>query len=182
RQFDISLPKDKIIDVFRFKCQNNNEYFGKGAFLVEQSDSKGVWFTLIGKQMALRWYDNTIIMLDRLPDRKSINPSFSCSGKLNLTEKAICESDELSGYDKSVDAQYKICARYAQTGVAKNTEMVAYNKKYITGLRSTQKRWIIKRNECGSNIECIKSALLARLSFLQEIDITDPISAFEPEE
>ena len=88
-----------------------------------------------------------------------IAPSFSCSGKLNITEKTICDSNELSRYDRIVSKTYK--AVLDSDADSKDT----LEMKRFTEL---QKKWISERNKCKDDTQCIASSMRDRVNKLRK--------------
>ena len=70
-------------------------------------------------------------LMKRYADAGAIRPSFSCDGKLNRVERAICENEGLSIYDQELAALYN----KARTCLTGNDE-----------LKRSQIRWIKQRN------------------------------------
>lgn len=69
---------------------------------------QGAWMFLAADgKLVLRWYDETILVLDRVAADALPHASFDCSKAASLTEKAICGSPSLAGFDRSVAAAYK---------------------------------------------------------------------------
>ena len=80
---------------------------------------------------------------------KKIKPIFSCKGKINRIETAICNSNGLSIYDRELNNNYR-------------NSLV--NNEISTDLKASQINWIKRRNnECGNFAESDKlTACLAR--------------------
>lgn len=88
-----------------------------------------------------------------------ITPSFSCGGKLNRIEEAVCKSEGLSIYDRELTNVYKQCL--AQPEIAKQ-------------LKQDQRTWVKERNnECGQFKEepqlnaCLARTTRARIRYLE---------------
>jgi uncharacterized protein YecT (DUF1311 family) len=152
KDYNIPIQDDKSIYVYRFKC-------GESLLGAEANSSAkvgGVWVVELQKsRIAMRWHDNTILVLDRV--ETPIPPSFNCKARLNDTEKTICGSNELSGYDKSVSSAYKNgLTQYADYD---ETERLQHLKNF----RSAQNKWITERNKCGKDEQCIKTSMVKRI-------------------
>ena len=72
------------------------------------------------------------------------SPTFSCSGNLNSTERAICKSSELSRLDRQMSAEY-----FGQLDL--QTSSSARRE-----LRNAQRSWLRDRNSCGGSVACIR--------------------------
>ena len=72
--------------------------------------------------------------------------SFNCEATANETEQAICNNAELSALDSILGDLWDDVA-------ARNDDLV-----------EAQRAWLIQRNSCGSNAECLKQSYLERLS------------------
>jgi len=119
------------------------------------------WVARLSKgQVALRWYDNTILLLKRLsPDLKP-HPAFPCERSSNSTEKAICSSFSLSEYDQSISRTFSSTVRgYRKEGMQRQAKE----------LQVSQKQWIGKRNGCGEDINCIRKSMQERLEELSNM-------------
>ena len=88
-----------------------------------------------------------------------IKPSFSCSGKLNRIERAICDSEGLSIYDRELATNYKKAMKH---------------EKIAKQFKKDQIRWIGKRNrECKAFEKdfqvdaCIARTTRARIRYLE---------------
>ncbi len=71
-------------------------------------------------------------------------PTFSCNGKLNSTERAICNSSELSRLDRQMSSEY-FGQLDQQTSASARRE-----------LKSAQRSWLQDRNSCGGSVSCIR--------------------------
>jgi hypothetical protein len=80
-------------------------------------------------------------------------PSWCTAPKLNKTEHTICTDDTLSALDIKLAEIY---------GASK-----------VRSKAVSQKHWLKKRNDCGSNISCIKNAYEERIRSLLKISKKD---------
>lgn len=113
----------------------------------------GSWLFLESRdQVLLRWRDETVLVMNRLRDDQSPDPSFDCSKSNTKSERQICNSIELSAFDRSVSQAYKLAlSQYRAAG------------NDIRSIISGQKAWLAKRNKCGADSNCIISAMRAWL-------------------
>jgi uncharacterized protein YecT (DUF1311 family) len=117
---------------------------------------EGAWmfFTHAG-QLVMRWRDETILVLNRLPLDAKPQTSFDCAKASSTTEKAICGSIQLASFDRSVSESYKI----AHDDIKRNGDN-------LSSLVSSQQAWLRKRNACGSDASCLLTAMKQRLEEL----------------
>jgi uncharacterized protein YecT (DUF1311 family) len=123
--------------------------------------NRGTWIvTLPDKRLAMRWYDETILLLTRRPDNARPSPSFDCAKAAAPAEKTICGSVNLAAFDRSVAESY---------AAASKRFLDDDDKDGLKTLRAAQREWLAKRNACGSNAGCIQNALESRLEALSKI-------------
>lgn len=67
----------------------------------------------------------------------AVRPSFSCSGTLTSSEKAICADPELAAWDRAVARVYRVQTRDGGVSLV------------------DQRRWIADRNRCGADRTCL---------------------------
>lgn len=75
---------------------------------------------------------------------EQVKPSFSCEQATAKIDKMICKSPDLAGWDAKVFESYKEAMK--TTNAAQTNQLV-----------NSQKEWIKKRNQCGTN-QCIADA------------------------
>jgi len=124
----------------------------------------GAWiFFRSNGTLMLRWYDEPILVLEKIARDATPQPSFKCSAKNSPTEVEICTSMTLASFDRSVAAAYKqLIAQKLQVSAS------------INKLVMSQRRWLLKRDSCGSDGECIAKALSKRLAELTSAIQTQP--------
>lgn len=120
---------------------------------------RGSWIYLAdADRILLRWRDETILVLQRLPGNQKPAPSFECSKFNTRTESVICSSVDLSAFDRSVSRAYKLALSECR--------MAGNDSRSLT---LDQKLWLRKRNECGANRDCIASSMRKRLNELSRL-------------
>ncbi len=77
--------------------------------------------------------------------------SFSCYGRLTVTEAAICANPQLSRLDS------RMASAFFQATGASST---ALRKR----LQRDQAAWLRYRNGCGARVGCLKSAYVQRIN------------------
>ncbi|MGB6536969.1 MAG: lysozyme inhibitor LprI family protein [Xanthobacteraceae bacterium] len=80
-------------------------------------------------------------------------PSYSCSGSLLPTERAICDNANLSALDVALTALYQNV--YNKTSGAARDRLV-----------SDEKAWIARRDSCSTNVTCITNVYRQRIAQL----------------
>lgn len=64
-------------------------------------------------------------------------PSFTCTGNLSPTEKAICSDTELAAWDRAIAKVYRVQGHDGSVSFV------------------DQRRWLAERNECGADRDCL---------------------------
>ena len=81
-------------------------------------------------------------------------PSFDCAKAGNATEKEICQNSKLAKLDASFARNYKnVLGAFAGPD---------FKKTAAAEVRQAQKAWIVQRNACGANAQCIATAYIQR--------------------
>ena len=156
KDFQLPLSDNAPIEVLSLRCKDG--LFGKNLGGGQDPDVgiKGVWLIVLNKeQLALRWYDETILILKRLPEHTKPVASFDCTKAATEVEKTICESVALASYDQSVAQTYKHAMEYYKT--KKNTT------SEIAELKKSQKQWLTQRDVCGTDVVCLEKLMEDRI-------------------
>lgn len=123
--------------------------------------NRGTWMVVLpDKRLAMRWYDETILLLTRLPENTRPDPSFACAKASALVEKTICGSVSLAAFDRSVAESY---------AAASKRFLDDDDKDALKTLRAGQREWLAKRNACGPKAACVQNAMENRLEALSRI-------------
>lgn len=77
------------------------------------------------------------------------SPSFDCQRATTATEYAICQSQTLANLDNQLAFLYS-------------------KKRHESGISATQKQWLLARNQCGNNKNCLIQAYEDRLNQLSD--------------
>jgi uncharacterized protein YecT (DUF1311 family) len=113
------------------------------------------WFVrLDGQQLAVGYQSNLLLILTRAQIAPPYRPSFACTGALNVTEAAICNSLSLAGLDRSVHAAYQ-----------RSLKRRAEEKSAVI---EEQRQWIKARNQCGADSGCIEDRMSERIELLMQ--------------
>ncbi|CAG4895281.1 lysozyme inhibitor LprI family protein [Paraburkholderia gardini] len=152
KAYRLDVGRDKNPEIMQIYCKDKLWNGSLGA----DGGMQGSWLFLAdGNRILLRWYDETILVLERITDSQKPGPSFNCSKSSNETEKEICQSIELSAFDRSVSEAYRLSiSQYHDAG------------KNVGSLIRDQNSWLVLRNKCGSNAKCILSSMRNRLDRL----------------
>jgi uncharacterized protein YecT (DUF1311 family) len=122
---------------------------------------QGSWIAMQSPNVALiHWYDDTLLVLKKIPVRSVPTPSFNCKFATLLAERTICSSFELAGLDLSVSAAY----RGALTQID-----LSDNVTFKRALIRSQTQWIKNRDNCGTNDSCLANAMSKRLQELHDL-------------
>lgn len=150
--YRLAIDPNETVNVISIRCKDGvwegDLGTGKGM--------EGAWMFLThAGQLVLRWRDETILVLDRLPPDAKPQPSFDCAKANSATEKAICGSVQLASFDRSVSWSYKIAY-----------DDLKHDGDNPSPLVSSQQAWLRKRNACGSNVSCLLTTMKQRLDEL----------------
>ncbi|MGO4330997.1 lysozyme inhibitor LprI family protein [Cupriavidus sp. M-11] len=158
--YQLGLPAGKVVDVTGITCTREPWEAGVGfedpAF---PSVPRGAWiFFIDGKKIALRWYDQTILILTKIVPGTAPSPSFSCFHARPSAEKAICRSHELAGLDKSIARAYSLYLAEGKQIPFDTTENVRRHRS-----------WLHERNACGGNGACLAKTMKNQLGWLSSL-------------
>jgi uncharacterized protein len=98
--------------------------------------------------------------------------SYDCTGKLNLTEQAICSSKALNLLDEQLSQYY-------------SEQLTALQNADKSDLISKQRKWIRKRNHnCEANVDCLAVLYTSRIQQLSHrpeiIEATNATFSHQP--
>jgi len=157
KDYGFPLAADTHINYMTFKCEGR-----VWTSLGKTGGIRGAWIVLLPSgQLAVRWYGETILILNRLPANAKPKPSFNCSKATTGTEKAICGSIELASFDLSVNESYKQNIR----GFKEGKDLLAVKR-----VKACQKAWLKKRDACGANAACLKKTMEEQLEVLGDLE------------
>jgi len=95
-----------------------------------------------------------LLVLKRRPADAKPHASFPCEKAASPTEKAICGSFELAGWDRSVAEAY--------------SQALKRNASTQDKIRAEQEEWLRKRDACGDKASCIDDLLWRRVDDLKQ--------------
>ena len=153
KDYELPLADNAPVDVLSVSCKGDGLFGGGLGHAIE-----GAWIVVLHKdQLAIRWYDETILLLRRFPDNAQPKPSFDCHKAATVTEETICGSVALAALDQSVAQTYKF---------AVNVFKEAENPQALAQLKVTQKQWLTQRNACGADAHCLEKSMKGRLQYM----------------
>ncbi len=112
------------------------------------------WFVSLGDAKLAVAYDGAgVLLLDALPPTAPVRPSFDCQRAGSPAEKAICSSQELAGFDRSVARVYASVLQEA-------------DDRRRAPIIQEQQAWLKSRDACEANVECLQDSMNRRLGLL----------------
>lgn len=120
---------------------------------------RDVWMFVKGDRAYLRWYDASVLWLERVDESAPAQASFACAKAQAATEKSICASRALAGYDRSVSEAYD---RWLAQHATDDPETRSEREKIV----ADQRAWIRERNACGADAACLTKSMQARIDAL----------------
>jgi len=156
QDFELQHDLNEQVDVLRARC--GIKYWAGS--LGPDDGIEGVWIIILpGDRLAIRWFDDTILILSRLPVDAKPKASFNCAKAATPVEKTICGSVALAFFDQSVAESYLNAVRGF-------TEAKDFDS--VKNVKAKQKKWIKKRNACGTNVACLEKSMEEQLEVLAE--------------
>lgn len=157
---DMRLPlaDDAPVEVLYLLCKN--KFRSKDRGMQTDADLNNVvWFINLGnKQLAMSWYEQTILILTPVPENTIPVASFNCTKAGTIVEKTLCDSVGLAAYDQSLAQTYRLVMTYYRS--KPNT------KATIADLKKSQKEWLVQRDKCGTNVACLEKIMDIRVGDL----------------
>lgn len=127
----------------------------------------GAWIIVLpGGGLAMRWYDESILILNRQPANAKPTASFNCSKAATPVEKTICGSVDLASFDLSIMESYTDALMFYKKGD---------DPEGLKRLKAAQREWLKKRNACGTNAACLKKSMRKQLNVLSEPEKFSPL-------
>jgi uncharacterized protein YecT (DUF1311 family) len=151
--YKIKLPSINSVEIIRLFCDQHPWHANLG----KNDAVKGVWLAEFNDQILLRWYGESLLVLKKVQENHPPKSSFNCNKAHTKTEKTICNSYELSAFDRSVKASFDEARSHA-----KETSQGERN------LNWSQRQWLTKRNQCVDNVVCLRNAMENRLHELAQ--------------
>ncbi|MEO6817108.1 MAG: lysozyme inhibitor LprI family protein [Edaphobacter sp.] len=135
--------KDSLVTQRHVRCTPADTDWGQSWFVSPTPD------TLLTNYAA-----GVVLVLQRRSPQSEIKPSFSCAKAQGASERAICTSAALAGYDRSVTAAYHRARNRADD---KGDD-----------LKREQEAWIKQRDACGPDVDCLAKKMHQRVDELMQ--------------
>lgn len=158
RDYKLDSAKGIRMRAFSLNCAKGlwQGDLGRSDGATANMNISGAWIAFGENQkMYVRWRDETILVLTKIPLNAPITASFPCGKASTATEHAICNSYQLSAFDKSIAESFNRMMAQARVSGSQTAS-----------LAQSQRRWLKGRNTCGSNAECILKIMRRRLDDL----------------
>jgi uncharacterized protein YecT (DUF1311 family) len=153
---DMGLPlaDDTPVEVLYLTCGDKLSPSSLSHIIEDLGDAR--WFIKLGNdRLAMNWRSESILILRRLQDNAKPVASFDCAKAGTIAEKTICSDVGLAAYDKSLAQAYNLVLAYYRSR--------SDTKSTIAELRTFQRKWIAKRDQCGNDIVCMEKAIDDRI-------------------
>ncbi|HEJ0328067.1 DUF1311 domain-containing protein [Serratia marcescens] len=142
------------VSLFKIACHS-------GSFGPADNGAGSSFAALNPQKMLVNWYDGSLLQLERLPKDPKPAASFDCAKSTSVVEKTICSDFNLSAYDKSVSQAWLLAKKQAAD---------AGDKKLAATLNSTQKSWLLQRDKCRDDKDCLADTMQKRIDELTSYD------------
>jgi len=155
KDYRLPLASDAPLEAFTVTCKDGLFAGGLG----REGGVSGAWIIMLhDDRLAIRWYDETILVLNRLRENAKPNASFKCEKAATSVEKTICGSIALSAFDSSVARSYMSAAKQMKD---------VQNADGLNRLHAQQKEWLAKRNFCELDASCLQKSMADRLEVIE---------------
>lgn len=156
KDFELPIANKTMVNTLWINCEKGD--FGPGA----KDISQNTWIVpLPNGQLAMLWYDDSILILSRLPANAKPKASFDCAKAKTTVEKTICGSVSLASFDLSVAESYK----QNIVGFTEGKDPLAVKR-----VKASQKAWLKKRDVCGANAACLKKSMEEQLEYMANFE------------
>jgi len=158
KDFELPFTAKSSVEVLNIGCEDG--LWGNGLGRADAIDN--AWIIALPKgQLAMHWFDDTILIMSRLPANAKPKPSFDCTKAKIPAEKTICGSIELASFDLSVSKSYK-----------QNIEGFTEGKdtSAVKRVKAAQKAWLKKRDACGTDAACLKKSMEDQLEAMANLE------------
>lgn len=116
------------------------------------------WFAMLDpKHLGVAYDSDTVLVLERILPGAPVRPSFDCAKATSASETAICASQALAGYDRSVEETYQRVL--AKTDAATRLK-----------LEHGQRDYLAERDACKSDDHCLADTMSDRLGLLVQYE------------
>ncbi len=153
----VPIDYDQAITEYSFKCNKQDPITHKA--LTGGVDS--LYSLPDGRLMDFYSPPDVIVFLSRADPNAKPNPSFDCGKAKTPTEIAICNSIELSSFDRAIANTYNETKKEDDDMIASRGQgdRVEEVKNELAALRKLQRDQLEIRNKCGGDSKCLLDAL-----------------------
>lgn len=96
-------------------------------------DLQGAWVYLVPDgYLILRWYDATLLVLERLLTHVTPRASLDCARAALSAENALCGSLQLAAFDRSISVAYNIARDEVKGDATQDKSLVAFQGEGAT--------------------------------------------------
>jgi len=88
-------------------------------------------------------------------------PSFDCNGRLNRTERRICNNPQLAALDVEMAGLY--------------SRVVTSELGEWENIRDAQRSWLRTRNKCGADDQCLIETYESQIAYFKEFLTAEPM-------
>lgn len=157
--FGLNVPGTQEVKVAWIACttgQFGPSLKGGAAAAARQGKPGRSWLALAAPhQLLVRWYGDTVLLLEPTSPDQPASPSFSCGQARWPAERAICASPRLASYDISLAKAWGAAVQACEGDAA-----------CLNQARRAQKQWVSQRNRCEQDEACLRKAMTSRLNAL----------------
>lgn len=155
QDIDFPIAPETAIDVLYLTCQGALQAKDRGMEALADKSNATWLVALPNDQIALSWHEQAVLVLNRVPENATPSASFDCAKAGTTVEKTLCSDIGLAAYDKSLATTYREAKAYYQLKPDATDS--------INELKNAQREWIIQRDRCGSDVDCLEKAIGIRI-------------------
>lgn len=123
-------------------------------------------FPLGASSRGLSWGVGLLLVLEPVPTKSAIRASFPCARAAKPAERTICADPALAGWDRSLATAFQLAR---SGGGPDRVQPVADTAALLQG----QQAWLLSRDTCGTNRQCLADRMSTRTATLVELMTTD---------
>lgn len=156
KDFQLPLSGNAPVEVLSLMCDDGPYVRNLGGDLNPNVGIDGAWMIVLNtQQIALRWSDETILILNRLAENAKPVASFNCAKAASTVDKTICGSIPLAAYDQSVVQTYKLALEYFKTRKLSAARLAEF--------KESQRLWRTQRDACDADKKCLEKFMGDRI-------------------
>jgi uncharacterized protein YecT (DUF1311 family) len=159
QDFGLGIPGQTEVQVRWISCQQG----GWGPMLSSTpqrtwtpAERRRNWLVELPDGSArLRWYGDTVLSLQPTSAHEHIRPSFACAKARQPAERAICADASLASHDLSLAQAWRLATQACERAAT-----------CLGDLKRSQAQWVLGRNRCQQDANCLRKAMQARMNAL----------------